>query len=188
MNELNPDEMERQIQLLIDRELSDEQQVELLRRIDENAPGAWRTVALRYVETDVLRSLFEEEERWSHPPGVIPLSSTDSPDLPVSTRERSASLFRTVWIAAAAIVFGVFMEVGIRVPESTSSETQPAIAVNEEERPTAIPPSFRAIESLDLALKDRGFEPVVSKAIYRAELPDGRRLLLPVQRLSFQPE
>ena len=111
-----------------------------------------------------------------------------APDLPVSTRERSASLFRTVWIAAAAIVFGVFMEVGIRVPESTSSETQPAIAVNEEERPTAIPPSFRAIESLDLALKDRGFEPVVSKAIYRAELPDGRRLLLPVQRLSFQPE
>ena len=179
MTEPSQDRMDQEIQRLIDRELNDDQRMQLLQRIDTEAPEAWRTIALGYLEADLIRSVFEEEREEVNPDVVVPISAS-APD---------RSRWRTVAVAAAAVILGIFVGVGVPLPDFSSSEEVPPLAEGQESGTSEeVPPSFQAIESLDLALRDRGLEPVVSKAFYRAELPDGRRLVLPIQTLSFQPE
>lgn len=166
-----------QIQRLIDGGLDEEQQVSLLQEIDKESPEAWRTLALGYIEAEVLRSVFEELE-----------DVQEQMVTPFSINRRRNVRFRVAAIAALAMIFGLVLGASIQSFIPASDSKIPIAGENTFPKEAPVPPSFQAIESLDLALRDRGFEPVISRAVYKAELPDGRRLLLPVQRLSFQPE
>lgn len=178
-NESQTDEsvMDTQIQRLIDGALEEEQRLSLLQQIDRESPESWRDVALGYIEGEVLRSAFREEE-----------AELEQKVTPFPVDQRKSSGFHLAAIAALAMILGAVLGSSI---QSSLVAPEPTIPVAEKitiQQEAPVSPSIQAIESLDLALRDRGLEPVISKAVYRAELPDGRRLILPVQRLSFQPE
>ncbi|MDF1852234.1 MAG: hypothetical protein P1U85_15450 [Verrucomicrobiales bacterium] len=178
MNETNQAELEERIQSLVDGHLDDEQRMALLHWIDEEAPAAWRSVALGYVETEALRSAFRAQDDAAASKKVSPFPAKTS----------SQHRVVTVLVAAVAMILGVFLGGGFRQFSDPATTEAPLIAeVSPAEAPAPVPPSFQAIESLDLALRDRGLQPVISKAIYQAELPDGRTLLVPIQRLTVQP-
>ena len=113
--------MDQEIQRLIDRELDDTQRMQLLQRIEQEAPEAWRTVALGYVEAELMRSVFEEGEGEKSTEKVVSISSE---------RPRSNRL-RTVAIAAAAVILGVL--IGAGVPFSNSSAPEETLPIAEEQ-------------------------------------------------------
>ncbi len=177
MNELTEFERNEKIQLLIDGGLNEDQQVKLLRQIDEEAPEAWRTVALGYHESEVLRSVFQEE------------SMTESTIVvPLAENKTSKNFWATTAIAAVATILGIIVGVGFQPDWGPADSPSSPMAEETQSEPSDSPsPNFQAIESLDLALRERGLNPVVSNAMYQAELSDGRTLYLPIKRLSFQP-
>lgn len=173
MKESDPQKINRQIPQLVDGTLGENAEIELLNLIETSYPEAWRTLALAHIEARVIKSAFAEE------------AAEDSTG-PENTH-RSANHFKTVFIAAAAalgigLFAGHFISPKAQQPNFTEAAGTPA---GSGTAPAAGSSHFQTIESLKTAFQNRGLHPAVSNAVYQTELPDGRRLYLPIQTLSL---
>jgi hypothetical protein len=178
MTESNPPTMDDQIQRLIDGELGDEPQWELLNRIDTESPARWRSVALGFVEAQVLRTSLREEESAE-------TSTEKIVRLPASRTAFLSS--RTMIAASITLLIGVALGTLFRPNIRSRELVDQVIAQSSPAAAPSAPSSFQAMKSIELALRDRGLQPVVTEAVFQADLPDGRRLLLPIQQLSVNP-
>lgn len=178
MTESNPPILDDELQRLIDGDLGDEAQWELLNRIETELPARWRSVALGFVEAQALRTALREAE-----------SAEASPQKIVQFQAASTAFLssRTMIAASIALLMGVLLGTLFRPTGASPEPVDALIAQSSPAAAASAPSSFQAMKSIELALRDHGLQPVMTKAVFQADLPDGRRLLLPIQQLSLNP-
>lgn len=191
-------EIENQIQILIDGELSDKERSELLNTIDREKPSYWRNIALGYIESQLIReSIAELAEDRIHSP------------LP------SRNLAKPLLAIAATLIVGIFLGVSISPTQvsqqeiastsldsakepklaaithlSTSGATAPKIDIpvieasqSPYEFEQALMTASEPIRRAQHFHNSRGAHSVQSTALIQTNLDDGSSLVIPVNYL-----
>lgn len=157
-------ELEEQIQALVDGELDHKERKDLLENIGREAPQQWRTLALGFVENQMLREGL----------GGIHRAKANHSTFPA-------------WLKIAAVMaLGVFSGYFLprqspppMTPEHTAESAEPSVELDTEVSQLA----QSRIERISDAVSEKGFNPVLETTLIQADLGDGRSLVIPLNRL-----
>jgi len=152
-----------QIQSLVDGGLNFDERSQLLREIDIERPNGWRDVALAFVEREILAEATQVEAPSGKP--VV-----------------------AFWVAAAACLTLAGFALGwVLHPEAVTSpgiaQNAPAAVASKE---TNLPlPSPDILRSANEKLAPTGYGASMVTRYVRAELADGKQLVIPVSQVML---
>ena len=158
------EELENKIQTLVDGELSSQARKEFLHELKNSYPEHWRTLALGFVEGQLLRDAFMDGQNDKKRATVFP------------------AILRIAAILAVSAFLGVFFNQEHRPPAPTETvSAQPVTPVSPEEEVGEIAQS--RIDRISDAVSEHSFNPVIERTLIEADLGEGRRLIIPLNRL-----
>lgn len=158
------EELENKIQALVDGELSPPARKELLLDLENAYPEHWRTLALGFVEAQVLRDALIDRQSEQKAPVLFP------------------SFIRIAAILTIGAFLGGFFTQQLRPPAPKEiASTLPATQPTAEEDVVEIAQS--RIDRISEAVAEQGFNPVIERTLIQADLGEGRRLIIPLNRL-----
>lgn len=129
LNLSDPDQLQRELDRLVDGELSPQRQQALLRHLDQVEDG-WRRCALAFVESQVWRQEFDRlsGDEPAHPPATAPAAVSTSSGTPAEDGTHAASLApwqrRVFTLMSMAASFVVAFLLGFAVHRNDSGDTQ----------------------------------------------------------------
>jgi hypothetical protein len=158
------EEMECKIQALIDGELSAPARKDLLLDLEKHYPEHWRTLALGFVEAQLLGEALIARQN-SH-----------------TFRAFFPNILRIAAILAVGAFLGVLFSQQLQPPPSLDSvAVQPTTPLLPPEDVVEITQS--RIDRISDAVSEHGFNPVIERTLIEADLGEGRRLVIPLNRL-----
>ena len=158
------EELETRIQALADGELSPPARKELLLDLENSYPEHWRTLALGFVEGQVVRDAFVSRQSEKNASAVF------------------STFLRIAAILAIGAFLGGFFTQQLRPPAPKEiASTLPVTQPTAQEDVVEIAQS--RIDRISEAVAEQGFNPVIERTLIQADLGEGRRLIIPLNRL-----
>ena len=157
-------ELENKIQAMVDGELSSRARKEFLLELEKSYPEHWRTLALGFAERQLLRDALIDRLNEKKGPIVFP------------------AFLRFAAILAVGAFLGVFfIQQQLPPAPAETAFAQPVHQVSPEEGVVEIAQS--RIDRISDAVTEHGFHPVIERTLIEADLGEGRRLIIPLNRL-----
>ncbi|HAV12090.1 MAG TPA: hypothetical protein DCX06_01155 [Opitutae bacterium] len=151
------------IQAVVDGNLSDPERHELLQEL-EREPRAYRQLALGFIEEQIIRDSFRAKQ----------------------PAQKSSVHLATIAKIAALLAIG-FFSAKLRLPVNdlqlvkANNET---IHVHAKENHIHEDAQLDTIQTVKAAMKQRGFDPILTTAYLQADTKDGRSVVIPVRQLA----
>ena len=158
------EELENKIQALVDGELSSQARKEFLLDLENSHPELWRTVALGFVEGQLLQDALIDRQSDKKAPAVFP------------------SFLRIAATLTIGALLGGFFTQQLRPP--APKEIASAIPTTQSTDDDGVVEIARSrIDRISEAVSEQGFNPVIERTLIQADLGEGRRLIIPLNRL-----
>ena len=158
------EDMENTIQALVDGELSAKQRQAFLQKLDTDSSGHWRTLALAFTESQIIK---EGLDAYS-------ASSKKSTFLP--------NLMKLAAVLVIGFVAGYLVHQFPQEnsePEMVSAQSEEVDALN----PEVIELAQSRITRISDAVSEQGYDHTLETTLIKADLGEGRSLVIPLNRL-----